>query len=101
MNGKKWNGIEKENSYCYGKIYKYVGEFLNGKKWKGTIQEFTDAEYYEDYYKPAQLIFEGKYLNGKIRFGKEYNKNKKLKYEGELLNRQRNGIGKQFYEEYC
>ena len=43
------------------------------------------------------LIFEGEYLNGERNGkGKEYHVNGKLKYEGEYLNGERNGKGKEY-----
>ena len=45
----------------------------------------------------AILIFEGKYLNGKIKQkGKEYFDNGELEFEGEYLNRERNNKAKYF-----
>ena len=45
------------------------------------------------------LIFEGEYLNKeKNGKGKEYYDNGKLKFEGEYLNGERNGNGKEYYD---
>ena len=44
------------------------------------------------------LIFEGEYLNGQRNGkGKEYNEHDELIFEGEYLNGQRNGKGKEYY----
>mgnify|MGYP002626993872 CR=1 FL=1 len=44
------------------------------------------------------LIYEGEYLNGERNGkGKEYNKNRKIIYSGEYLNGKRNGLGKEYY----
>jgi len=44
-------------------------------------------------------IFEGQYLNGERNgLGKEYYDNGKLKFEGEYLKGKRNGKGKEFYD---
>ena len=45
-----------------------------------------------------KLIFEGEYLNGERNgTGKEYDRDGKLIYEGEYLNGKRNGKGKEYY----
>ena len=45
-----------------------------------------------------EIIFEGKYLNGKRNGkGKEYNDQGSLIFEGEFLNGKRNGIGTEYY----
>jgi len=47
--------------------------------------------------KSKQLIFEGEYLNRKKDGkGKEYHNNGELKFEGEYLNGKRNGKGKEY-----
>ena len=124
LNGKKWNGKGKyENEIIYefinGKGYmKYYnpygmilfeGEYVNGKK-HGKFKEYN-KEY---------LIFEGEYLydkkwtgkgfdeNGNIIYEifngngtiKEYNVHGNLSFEGEYLNGERNGKGKE-YNDFC
>jgi len=106
LNGKR-NGKVKEYDE-YGEL-KFEGEYLNGEK-NGKGKE---------YYKKAKLLFEGEYLNGKIWNGKGYNINGKtdfeikegngkikeyyengeLKFEGEYLNGEKNGIGKEYYDD--
>ena len=45
----------------------------------------------------GQLAFEGEYLNGERNGkGKEYDDNGKLRFEGEYLNGERNGKGKEY-----
>ena len=64
---------------------------------KGLMKEY-ECSYY------SNLMFEGEYINGeKNGKGKEYYGNKsmfvnKLKFEGEYLNGERNGNGKEYYE---
>ena len=43
------------------------------------------------------LAFEGEYLNGERNGkGKEYYKNGNIKFEGEYLNGKKNGVGKEY-----
>ena len=117
MNGKKWNGKEYENSDLIlelkdGKGYKnskcFKGEYLNGER-NGQGKEYNDN---------GQLLFEGEYHKGKEWSGKGYNNNKfiyelnegkgyvkeyykhlenTLRFEGEYLNGERSGKGKEYY----
>ena len=51
------------------------------------IYELKDGKGLVKQYWNGQLIFEGEYLNGEMKGkGKEYYKNGKLKFEGEYLN---------------
>ena len=104
LNGEKHG---KGKQYYYGKL-EYEGEFLNGKKHGKGKQYFIGN---------GRVKFEGEFLNEKIWSGKGYNINGKLeyelkdgqgkikeyfyndtlRYEGEYLNGERNGKGK----EYC
>ena len=101
LNGKR-NGKGKEY-YDNGNVVLHF-EYLNGKKWNGAFYKEKDEEvFYEikngkGYMFEAnyngELLFEGEYLNGeKNGKGKEYNNNGKLIYEGEYLNDKRNGKG--------
>ena len=106
LNGER-NGKGKEY-YNDGEL-EFVGEYLKGKKWTGTgynkngnlENEIKDGkgnlkEYYND-----KLIFEGEYLNGERNGkGKEYNYNGQLRFEGVYLNGIRNGEGKEYYYNY-
>ena len=48
--------------------------------------------------KIQKLKYEGKYLNGERNGkGKEYFDNGKLKFEGEYLNGEKNGKGREYY----
>ena len=106
LNGKR-NGKGKEYNSREGKLI-FEGEYLNGKR-NGKGQE---------YYYNGDLKFEGEYLNEKIWNGKIYNpqgvveceiKEGKgyikeytysedfLLYEGEYLNGERNGKGKEYF----
>ena len=61
MNGiKQGKGIE----YDYNHHFKYIGEYLNGKK-NGHGKEYSQYFDYknEKYNEEYNLIFEGKYLN--------------------------------------
>ena len=107
LNGKR-NGQGKE--YYDGKLI-YEGEYLNGKR------NGQGKEYYNN-----RLIFKGEYLNGKqwtgtgydydgvaykLKEGKGFVKEhygyagsySDLKFEGEYLNGERNGKGKEYYHE--
>ena len=81
---------------------KFVGEYLNGKKWNGKIyNENNDIEYdlkdgngiieeIEEnvFYLKNSIFFKGEYINGE-KNGKGklyYYNNHKLKFEGEYLN---------------
>ena len=138
LNGQR-NGKGKEY-YINGKL-KFRGEYLKGKKWNGIGYDVNNHKVYElkhgsgyikeyDNYE-YDLLFEGEYLNGeKNGKGKEYyysygpiessykkycfkespsymneryiavdfHKIKVFKeFEGEYLNGQRNGKGKEYY----
>ena len=56
-------------------------------------------EYYYNRFNKYKLLFEGEYLNGERNGkGKEYNLfDGKLEFEGEYLNGKRNGKGKEYY----
>ena len=72
----------------------YEGEYLYNKKWNGNGYDENGNIIYElingkgkvkEYYYNGKLIFEGEYLNGERKGkGKEYY-NGKLKFEGEYL----------------
>ena len=112
LNGER-NGKGKEYKYDDSDYYSnnscnviFEGEYLCGNKLKG--KEYING----------QLEYEGKYLYGKkyngkgydikdnviyeIKNGKgtikEYNNKEQLIFEGEYLNGQRNGIGKEYYK---
>ena len=47
-----------------------------------------------------EILFKGEYLNGERNGkGKEYYEDGKLKFEGEYLNGKRNGKGKEYYDD--
>ena len=85
----------------------FEGEYLSERNWNGKgydekgnlIYELINGngkikEYNNDF---NQIIFEGEYLNGNRNGkGKEYNNEGQLIYEGEFLNGQRNGKGKEY-----
>ena len=90
---KKKNGKGKEY-YENGKV-KFEGEYLNGKRLKGTgyynegsvnlvIEKNGKAK---EFYKKGEKLFIGKYSNGERNgSGKEYFKNGKLYFNGDYLN---------------
>ena len=77
------NGKGKEY-YDDGKL-KFEGEYLNGKRWNG-----------KGYNKQGHKEFEIKNGNGKVR---EYSYFGDYEFEGSFLNGERNGKGKEYYEE--
>ena len=108
-NGYKLKGKEY---YKNGKLF-FEGDYKYGEKWngkgydeagniifiinngKGFIKEYYDYSYY---FKGEGLKYEGEYLNGeKHGKGKEYNEYGELIFEGEFLNGKKwNGKAKEF-----
>ena len=94
LNGiKNGQGIEYYDNYKY----KYKGIYKNGKKWDGIGYNESEKEEYilkngtgkvKEYNDFGKLIFEGEYLNGEENGnGKEYNEvNGKLIFNGEYKN---------------
>ena len=70
----------------------FEGEYKNGEKYKGALRTYFDGINF--ILKRIVEVREGK-ISGK---GKEYYKNKRLKYEGEYLNGIINGKGTLYYE---
>ena len=119
LNGKKWNGKEYEDNNLVlelkeGKGYKngkcFKGEYLNGEKnGKGKEYDLSGVLLFEgEYYKGKKWNGKG-YINNKVEYelneGKGYIKeyytdnkkdNKIIKFEGEYLNGERNGKGKEY-----
>ena len=101
LNGER-NGIGKE--YDYKEELRFEGEYKNGKRWngKGYIKGKIDFEIKNGNglmreYEIGQLIFEGEYLNGERNGkGKEYGTNGLLYFEGEYLNGKRHGKGEEY-----
>ena len=97
--------------YIDKRIY-FEGEYKKGKKWNGKIYDSQNVSYelkegkgfikeynyynkYNDY--GDFLVFEGEYLNGERNGkGKEFYYDGKLKFEGEYLNGERNGKWKEY-----
>ena len=102
----KNNGKLKEY-FDNGKI-RFDGEILNNKKWNGIGYDYNGIKVFEikegkgfvsefKYYGGAKC-FEGEYLNGERNGeGKEFYENGKLLFEGEYLDGVRNGNGKEFF----
>ena len=107
LNNKR-NGNGKE--YFSNGNVKFEGKYLNGKKWTGVgydqnNQKMFEIEngngYIKGYiYNNDYSIFEGEYLNGeKNGNGKEYF-NSVLQFEGEYLNDKRNKKGTEYYIDF-
>jgi len=89
------------------KNIKYESEILNGKFWNGKIydsnnniiDEWKEGKgFVKEYDKKGNILFEGEYINGERNGkGKEYNDyNYKLIFEGEYINGLKNGKGKEY-----
>ena len=83
LNGER-NGKGKE--YSFNGLIKFEGDFLNGKKWNGKGLGLNKSRLYE--------IKEGK------GYVTEYDDFHRLLFEGEYLNGERNGKGKEYYPDY-
>ena len=81
-NGKR-NGKGKEFKFYYGYL-DFEGEYLNGKKWNG-----------KKYNKNGEVLYELKNGKGNV---KEYDNNDHLIFEGQYINGERNGKGKEYKE---
>ena len=81
-NGKR-NGKGKQYNLFSKKLI-FEGEYLNNKELIGT-----------QYDKNGNLLYKLNHIKGK---GKEYDWNDEIKFEGEYLNGQRNGKGKEYFE---
>ena len=103
-NGER-NGIGKE--YDYDNLI-FKGEFLNNKRWNGDGYDNKGKVIYKlnkrqghviEYYNNNSLKFEGEYLNGERNGkGKEYDYTfEQIKFEGEYKNGKRNGKGKEYF----
>ena len=84
----------RKEYYDNGQL-KFEGEYLNGKIWNGKGNEYNDI---------TSVLFEGEFKKGKkwnninLKDGKGYlkeYKNNTLIFEGEYLNGERNGKGKE------
>ena len=128
--GEYKNGLRSKGKEYYFHIYNenklyFEGDYKSGVKWdgkgydengkiifeikngKGFIIEYYDNTKKYDYwmrspynqYKLGNVFkFEGEYLNGeKNGKGKEFNDYGKLLFEGEYLNGKRSGKGKEYY----
>ena len=100
----KRNGKGKE--YYTNSKLKYEGEYLNEKKWNvkgyninGNIEcEINNGKgIIKEYNNEGKLIFEGEFLNGeKNGTGKEFYDDKMI-FEGEYKNNFKNGKGKEYH----
>ena len=74
----------------------FEGEYKNGKKWTGELYDYKNniyeinngKGYYKEFNKDTKLFFEGEHLNGERNGkGKEYfGRQERLIFEGEYLN---------------
>ena len=108
LNGLR-HGKGKEYTHDYGSKCKIVfdGEFKNGKRWTGKAYhgyqnnqfEIKDGKGFMIEEKEPIYRYEGEYLNGERNGkGKEYEyMTGRLMYEGDYLNNKRNGIGKEYH----
>ena len=91
--------------FSNGKI-KFKGDYFKGKKWNGKLYNNFNDEIYtinygkgyvKEFIEEKNIIFEGEYLNGeKYGKGKEYDINNKLMFEGEYLNGEKHGKGEEY-----
>ena len=107
LKGKR-NGKGKE--YYFNGELRFVGEYLNGKKWNGKGFSLKGKKEYEikkgkGYIKEynnydGELIFEGEYLNGERNGrGKEYYDNKHLKFKEDKINEEINEKEKLYFND--
>ena len=132
LDGRKWNGVEKEYDEDSGKLIfecklkngerdgegkeydkfngllLFEGHYSNdkrngqGREYKYIPRQESRNDYYSSSYSSSYkqiTLFEGEYLNGERKEGKEYNYESKLVYEGGYLNGRKNGKGK-LYGDY-
>ena len=103
LNGKR-NG--KGKLYYENGVVKFEGEYINGKIWNGNgydknsnmVFSIKDGKGSIKIFNNENiLIREGEYLNGELNGkGKEYDCFGKIKFEGEYINWYRNGQGKEY-----
>ena len=90
MKGKKVKIKKYFGSYC---ILVLLNEGI-GKEYYQENENYYITKYYQDSSKQI-LVYEGEYLNGERNGkGKEFYENGKLKFEGKYLNGKKNGKGK-------
>ena len=104
VNGEK-HGKGKE--FFINGVIKFEGEYFRRKKWNGKgynmnkelVYELNNGKGYVKEYNDFNncIIYEGEYLNGeKNGKGKEYDDDGNLIFEGEYLNGERNGKVKKY-----
>ena len=99
LNGKRHGKCIEFLPYCLAPYIIFIGEYKEGKKFTGTGYRYrlfnypayelkNGKGYVKEYYKLDVLIFEGEFINGdKNGYGKDYNRNNfKLEFEGIYLN---------------
>ena len=107
INDKIWNG-KAYSHYKKSKLL-FEGEYKNGKILNGKIYKINNNEIdceiingngkykkYDNLF--GFLIFEGNLINGEINGkGKEFGNKGNLSYEGEYINGEKNGNGKEYF----
>ncbi len=106
LNGKKWNGKGAfqigeelfEIEYLKGKFWNAKVSCLNNDKTMTIICKVKEGKGYIKIYNDIWILkFEGELLNGeKSGKGRDYDINGDLEYDGEFLNDLRNGKGKEY-----
>ena len=75
------NEIDMEKKFqqknkSYNEYFK--GEYLNGKRWNGIIERYTNYYDYDNNNDIFDVFFsEGKYANGEIVFIRDFNKERR------------------------
>ena len=100
LNGKRWNGKGKK---YYENRKTFEGEYIKGKLWNAkyydidNIYELKEGNgFVKECGEDHEFYFEGEYLNGERNGeGKEYFRGRVM-FEGEYKNGLRNGKGKEY-----
>ena len=97
MNEKIKFKITKYSKKLQNKLDLNINDF---KKFSGKYIEYYEKGKGKEYLnKLKQFIFDGEYLNGERKKGKEYNIYGFIIYEGEFKNGKRSGKGKEYNED--
>ena len=105
LNGKKWNGKAYYSEFLNDN--KFLGEIIEFDKFKYRIDnckiyyELKDGKGYMRDYDDEKSIYEGEYLNGERNGkGREFKKlgDSLIVFYGEYLNGKRNGKGKEYLQ---
>ena len=102
LNGKRHG---KGYGYQLGDYLRCEGDYLNGKKinekWSYLSSVFGELKngngYYKEFDFEGNFVFEGEYLNGERNGKGKESQRGNIIYEGEYLNGKRHGKGKEFF----